>query len=158
MDAQRFDNLARTLAGRLSRRGALRRVGAAAATSVLASARLRPNQVFAQDQDANQPVYGVVRRYSLSGPTSQVRAALQKGYIDDACKALEPVSHGYWAVGGSERYPVQPPRRAMVQAAQARLSGANGFCCLRVRPCSFFCKARSTSICSGVKTRLAGAS
>ena len=41
MDAQRFDNLAKSLAGRLTRRNAMRRAGAAASATVLASAGIR---------------------------------------------------------------------------------------------------------------------
>ena len=49
----------------------------------------------AQDGD-DQPVYTVIRRYTLDSPTSQVRAALQRGYIEDACKA--PGFIAYFAV------------------------------------------------------------
>jgi hypothetical protein len=94
MDAQRFDNLARTLAGRLSRRHALRRAGAAASATLLASAGLRPALAVAQDGD--QPVYTVIRRYTLDGSTRDIRAALQRGYVADACKA--PGFIAYYAV------------------------------------------------------------
>jgi hypothetical protein len=95
MDAQRFDNLAKSLAGRLSRRNALRRAGAAASATLLASAGVRAVPAGAQDGD-DQPVYTVIRRYTLDSPTSQVRAALQRGYIEDACKA--PGFIAYFAV------------------------------------------------------------
>jgi hypothetical protein len=85
MDGQRFDNLARSLAGRLSRRNALRRAGAAASATLLASAGVRAVPAEAQAQD--EPVYTVIRRYTLDSPTNAVRAALQRGYIEDACKA-----------------------------------------------------------------------
>ncbi|MDQ3225287.1 MAG: hypothetical protein M3Q50_01470 [Chloroflexota bacterium] len=48
MDAQRFDNLAKALAGRLSRRHALRRAGAAASAGLLASAGMRAAPTVAQ--------------------------------------------------------------------------------------------------------------
>ena len=95
MDAQRFDNLAKTLAGRLSRRNALRRAGAAASATLLASAGVRAAPVAAQGQD-DEPVYTVIRRYTLDGPTSAVRTALQRGYIEDACDA--PGFIAYFAV------------------------------------------------------------
>ncbi len=44
----------------------------------------------------DEPVYTVIRRYTLDSPTSQVRAALQRGYIEDACKA--PGFIAYFAV------------------------------------------------------------
>lgn len=95
MDPQRFDNLAKALAGRLSRRGALRRAGAAASASLLASAGIRAAPAAAQNQ-ASAPAYGVVRRYRLNGPTQAVRQALMQGYIEDACKA--PGFIAYFAV------------------------------------------------------------
>jgi hypothetical protein len=94
MDAQRFDSLAKSLAGRLSRRNALRRAGAAASATLLASAGVRAAPAAAQDQD--EPVYTVIRRYTLDSPTNQIRAALQRGYIEDACKA--PGFIAYFAV------------------------------------------------------------
>ena len=94
MDAQRFDNLAKSLAGRLSRRNALRRAGAAASATLLASAGVRAVPAAAQGQD--EPVYTVIRRYTLDSPTNAVRAALQRGYIEDACKA--PGFIAYFAV------------------------------------------------------------
>jgi hypothetical protein len=89
MDAQRFDNLARTLASRLSRRGALRRAGAAASASLLAASGMRPEQAAAliQAQQDGQPLYTLIRRYTLDVPTGQVRQALQQGYVEDACNA-----------------------------------------------------------------------
>lgn len=89
MDAQRFDNLAKTLAGRLSRRNALRRMGAAASASVLAAAGLQHDQAQAlvQAQSDDKPLYTIIRRYSLNAPTGKVRKALQQGYTDAACKA-----------------------------------------------------------------------
>ncbi|MBW3633653.1 MAG: hypothetical protein KY456_11575, partial [Chloroflexi bacterium] len=95
MDAQRFDNLAKTLAGRLSRRNALRRAGAAASATLLASAGVRAAPAAAQGQD-DEPVYTVIRRYTLDGPTTAVRTALQRGYIEDACDA--PGFIAYFAV------------------------------------------------------------
>lgn len=89
MDAQRFDHLTRTLAGRQSRRNALRRAGAAASASLLAAAGIRPDQAAAliQAQSDGQPLFTIIRRYTLAGPTGDVRQALQQGYVDDACKA-----------------------------------------------------------------------
>src|SRR5215218_2414739 len=94
MDAQRFDNLAKSLAGRFSRRNALRRAGVAASATLLASAGVRPVPAAAQGQD--EPVYTVIRRYTLDTPTKTVRAALQQGYIESACKA--PGFIAYFAV------------------------------------------------------------
>jgi cell division septation protein DedD len=89
MDGQRFDRLAKTLAGRLSRRHALRRVGAAASASLLTASGLRPDAAAAliRAQGDGQPLYTIIRRYTLSTPTGQVRKALQQGYVDDACNA-----------------------------------------------------------------------
>jgi hypothetical protein len=89
MDAQRFDNLARTLARRFSRRNALRRAGAGAAASLLAATGIRPEQAaaLAQAQRDGQPLYTLIRRYTLSVPTGQVRRAFQQGYVEDACNA-----------------------------------------------------------------------
>src|SRR5215218_10702362 len=94
MDGQKFDNLAKSLAGRLSRRNALRRAGAAASATLLASAGIRALPAAAQGQD--EPVYTVIRRYTPDSPTDQIRAALQRGYIEDACKA--PGFIAYFAV------------------------------------------------------------
>jgi hypothetical protein len=94
MDAQRFDNLAKSLAGRLTRRNALRRAGAAASATLLASAGARAAPAVAQRQD--EPVYTVIRRYALDNPTDAVRAALQRGYIEAACEA--PGFIAYFAV------------------------------------------------------------
>ncbi|MFN8592829.1 MAG: hypothetical protein U0031_15320 [Thermomicrobiales bacterium] len=93
MDAQRFDNLARALAGRFSRRGALRQAGAAASAGLLASAGIRQAPALAQDEGNGEAVYTVIRRYSLSEPTAQVRQALQKGYVEDICKAKGFISY-----------------------------------------------------------------
>ncbi len=89
MDAHRFDNLARTLARRFSRRNALRSAGVGAAASVFAAAGIRPEQAaaLARAQEDGQPLYTMIRRYTLDGPTGRVRRALQQGYVDDACKA-----------------------------------------------------------------------
>src|SRR5215218_10878208 len=94
MDAQRFDNLAKSLAGRLTRRNALRRAGAAASATLLASAGARAAPAVAQRQD--KPIYTVIRRYSLDNPTDAVRKALQRGYIEAACEA--PGFIAYFAV------------------------------------------------------------
>jgi hypothetical protein len=94
MDAQRFDNLAKGLAARLSRRGALRRAGAGAAAGLLASAGMRPLPSSAQG--GGEPVYTVIRRYTLDGGADDVRAALQRGYLADACNA--PGFVAYFAV------------------------------------------------------------
>ena len=78
MDAQRFDNLARTLASRLSRRNALRGIGAGTAASLLATTGIRPEQAAAlrQAQNDGQPLFTLIRRYTLNVPTGQVRRAL----------------------------------------------------------------------------------
>lgn len=91
MDAQRFDSLAKSLAGRLSRRGALRRMSGAAGAGVLAAAGVREDQVGVQAlvaaQNDDKPLFTMIRRYSLDEPTARVRRALQQGYTDAACKA-----------------------------------------------------------------------
>ena len=91
MDASNFDNLARTLARRLSRRGTLRGAGAAvaASASLLAATGPRPEHAAAlrRAQDAGQPLFTMIRRYSLNVPTGRVRQALQQGYVADACNA-----------------------------------------------------------------------
>ena len=43
-----------------------------------------------------RPVYTVIRRYTLDNPTKAVRTALQRGYIEAACKAPGFIS--YFAV------------------------------------------------------------
>ena len=57
-------------------------------------------------------------------------------------------------IGPVERslsYPDHPPRRAIVQAAQARLVDGYGFFCLLVRPCSRVCSASRTGDLPSVK-------
>lgn len=85
MDAKRFDNLARSLATRFSRRRAIRQAGAAATAGVFASIGLRTPPAVAQGD--GQPVYTVVRRYTLDDAARSVRQALQQGYVEDACNA-----------------------------------------------------------------------
>ncbi|MFT4037424.1 MAG: hypothetical protein QM692_04535 [Thermomicrobiales bacterium] len=89
MDAQRFDNMAKSLAGRWSRRKALRQMGAAAGAGLLAAAGVREEQARAlvQAQSDGKPLYTMIRRYTLDEPTARVRKALQAGYTDAACKA-----------------------------------------------------------------------
>jgi hypothetical protein len=86
MDAQRFDNLAKALASRLTRRRALREAGAAASVGLLAATGLHAApEARAQ---GNQGVFTVIRRYTLDDSTSQqVRQALLQGYLDDVCQA-----------------------------------------------------------------------
>ena len=109
MDPQRFDNLAKSLAGRLSRRNALRRARAAASAtcSPLPASGCLP--ASAQDGD-DQPVYTVIRRYTLDSPTSQVRAALQRGYR----RCLQ----------GSASSPTSPSRTRMATSRRSRSSAA----------------------------------
>src|SRR5271166_2032976 len=64
--------------------------------------------------------------------------------LDDGIEALEAVAHGYRAGGFVAGIAVHPPRRAMVQPAQARVPVGWGFCCFNVRPCSFFCRTSKT--------------
>ena len=99
MDAQRFDTLAKRLAGRLSRRHALRGAGAAASATMLAAVGVRPPEALARAQNGDgSPVFTMIRRYTLSVPVTQVRAALDNGYVADACKA--PGFVAYFAVEG----------------------------------------------------------
>ena len=89
MDAQRFDSLAKSLAGRLTRRKALRRAGAAASATLLASAgvtaapAVSPGQRKANRSTPSPPLH-------LGRSTSAVRTALQRGYIE--APARLPVS------------------------------------------------------------------
>ncbi|MGH2616731.1 MAG: hypothetical protein ACRDJC_15970, partial [Thermomicrobiales bacterium] len=56
---------------------------------------VRAVPALAQNQD-DEPVYTVIRRYTLDGPTRAVRRALLQGYIEDACAA--PGFIAYFAV------------------------------------------------------------
>jgi hypothetical protein len=87
MNTQRFDTLAKSMAGRLSRRGALRGAGAAASAGLLASAGIRPARAVARTQTDGQPIYTMVRRYTLDGDTSAVRQQLEQGYVAAICQA-----------------------------------------------------------------------
>ena len=99
MDAQRFDHFAKQLAGRLSRRHALRGAGAAASATMLAAVGMRSTTASARAQNGDgSPVFTMIRRYTLSVPATQVRAALESGYVADACKA--PGFVAYFAVEG----------------------------------------------------------
>src|SRR5690606_26453599 len=37
--------------------------------------------------DDDKPLFTIIRRYALDGPTGRVRRALQQGYVEAACEA-----------------------------------------------------------------------
>jgi hypothetical protein len=78
MDAERFDSLARSLAGRLSRRTALRGASAGIAGSVLATLKIQPGRA-APARQTMAPAYIVVRQYQPSASVSDLQQALS-GY------------------------------------------------------------------------------
>src|ERR1700730_15713871 len=57
--------------------------------------------------------------------------------------------------GLSDAYPFQPPKRAIIQAAQDNFPKAWGFFCLMVFPSNLFCKALNTLTSSGTNRSLA---
>ena len=77
MDAAQFDAFARTLAGRLSRRTALR--GAGLGAGLLAAARFQPNRTALARQMTSTP-YVVVRQYQPSASIADLQQALGQGY------------------------------------------------------------------------------
>jgi hypothetical protein len=79
MDAERFDSFARTLAGRLSRRSALRGAGAGVTASLLATVGLQTGRAAPAKQDGAAP-YVVVRSYSQTGSVQDLQQALGQGY------------------------------------------------------------------------------
>ena len=90
MDGARFDSIARMLAGRLSRRTALRGTGAGVAAGLVSALKSQTGRAAVMRQDANLP-YVVVRHYSPSASVSDLQQALgqyatqlaqQPGFID----------------------------------------------------------------------------
>jgi hypothetical protein len=90
MDGARFDSMARILAGRLSRRTALRGTGAGAAAGLFSALKLQMGRASVMRQDADLP-YVVVRHYTPSASVSDLQQALgqyatqlaqQPGFID----------------------------------------------------------------------------
>jgi hypothetical protein len=90
MDGARFDSIARMLAGRLSRRTALRGTGAGVAAGFVSALKSQTGRAAVMRQDANLP-YVVVRHYSPSASVSDLQQALgqyatqlaqQPGFID----------------------------------------------------------------------------
>jgi hypothetical protein len=75
MDGARFDSIARTLAGRLSRRSALRGTGAGVAAGLFAVLQSEPGRAAVMHQTATLP-YVVVRHYSPSASASDLQQAL----------------------------------------------------------------------------------
>jgi hypothetical protein len=90
MDAAQFDAFARTLAGRLSRRTALRGTGIAA--GLLAMARIQPGRAAPARQNTSTP-YVVVRQYQPSGSIADLQQALGQGYAPQL--AQQPGFIGY---------------------------------------------------------------
>jgi hypothetical protein len=89
MNPDRFDTLSKSLAGRLSRRSAMRAGGAGVLATVLAAAGLRP----ATARQAGGSWYTVIRRYELSGDPDQVLQELNKGYLPIISQAAGYVSY-----------------------------------------------------------------
>jgi hypothetical protein len=79
MDAARFDTMARSLAGRLSRRTALRGTGAGIAAGVLAALHARTARAAVAQQDPVLP-YVVVRTYQAPGDLASLQQTLEQGY------------------------------------------------------------------------------
>jgi hypothetical protein len=77
MDAERFDAFARTLAGPLSRRTALRGAGAGVTASLLGALNLRSARAAPARQDAATP-YIVVRTYQPSAAIADLQQALNE--------------------------------------------------------------------------------
>src|SRR5690349_4981038 len=79
MDSQRFDNLARAFAARLSRRAAIRHGGAGVAAGLLTAAGLAAPTAAASVLAR----YSVIRRYKLATGTSfaDLTKRLQTGYL-----------------------------------------------------------------------------
>ena len=75
MDGARFDSIARTLAGRLSRRTALRGTGAGVAAGLVSVLKLQTGRAAVMHQAANLP-YVVVRHYSPSASVADLQRAL----------------------------------------------------------------------------------
>src|SRR5215204_1647169 len=75
MDGARFDSIARTLAGRLSRRTALRGTGAGVAAGLFSAPKSETGRAAVMHQGATLP-YVVVRHYSLSASVSNLQQAL----------------------------------------------------------------------------------
>lgn len=79
MDGARFDSLARTLAGRLSRRTALRGTSAGVAAGLLTVLKPESGQVAIARQDASEP-YVVVRLYDAPDDLATLQQTLTQGY------------------------------------------------------------------------------
>lgn len=79
MEAARFDSMARSLAGRLSRRTALRGTGAGVAAGFFAALHPGLGRAAIARQDAALP-YVVVRHYQPSASTADLQQALGQGY------------------------------------------------------------------------------
>src|SRR5215204_4291292 len=90
MDAAQFDAFARTLAGRLSRRTALRGTGLGA--GLLAMARIQSGRAAPARQNALTP-YVVVRKYQPSASIADLQQALGQGYAPQL--AQQPGFIGY---------------------------------------------------------------
>ena len=75
MDGARFDSIARTLAGRLSRRTALRGTGAGVAAGLFSVLKSETGRAAIMRQAADLP-YVVVRHYSPSASVSDLQQAL----------------------------------------------------------------------------------
>jgi hypothetical protein len=90
MDGARFDSIARMLAGRLSRRAALRGTGTGVVAGLVSALKLQTGRAAVIRQNASLP-YVVVRHYSPSATVSDLQQALgqyatqlsqQPGFID----------------------------------------------------------------------------
>jgi hypothetical protein len=79
MDGARFDSLARALAGRLSRRTALRGTGAGVAAGFLAALRPEAGRVAIARQQPALP-YVVIRIYDAPSDLATLEQTLEQGY------------------------------------------------------------------------------
>lgn len=77
MDAQRFDNLTKTFSTRISRRSAMRGTGAGLAATMLAAVGFRG----ASARQSSSPMYTIIRKYTLSGPSDAVQQELGNGFL-----------------------------------------------------------------------------
>ena len=126
MDAQRFDNLAKSLAGRLSRRNALRRAGAAASATLLASAGVRAVPAGAQEAETSRST-----RSSAATPWT-VRRARSARHCSEATSrmparllASSPTSRSRTRTATSRRSRSSAARRISRNSPPRRRTGSH---------------------------------
>jgi hypothetical protein len=96
MDGARFDSLARALAGRLSRRTALRGTSAGIAAGLFAALRPEAGRVATARQQASLP-YVVVRIYDAPSDLTTLEQTLEQGYAPQL--AQQPGFLSYTVLG-----------------------------------------------------------